>query len=391
MEKIKFYYNLCIPILMGCAFVIMARILEAVHTNIFGIELFESAYKFFDSTGSILITAGVIYVALYKALQIPIKYFLEFITKPIYESYKNITDDIKGKIPDHTALISKFITEPQLKEYLDANTQNTENNIVALQLGNHSTRSASLYNYLRKNIMEPFCRSPHKSQYESTIKIEFIDSDTVKWTDETSFKIHHPEFNTSKLSTYYALTTELTNINTIDGNEPKPIALSVAVDNAKILSKKQRATSVETIDKNEEGYQVEHKGSFSTYFFKKNILLKKEWTDVSIKEISITPSRDKTFTFSVYEPYYTVKYTIILPKEYTFNRSVLTSNHCIFMGLPTTQQSEELLKNTQVSFDDDENSCTVHMQGWVLPGPAFSIDWQETPPPTPLDSPTATN
>ncbi len=242
--------------------------------------------------------------------------------------------------------------------------------------GKHIDNDESMFTYVRKVYLDAFSQAPHPSSVFKKISIENHNEypDYVKWKEETRYKIHHVAYANKPETGRYLLRFKGTSFapGLTEEEWAKSLQLKLRVDGRNLISPGDQPKFV-TDDTGEEGFFCRKKGNWVHLWFKKQIDLHQEWTDVTSEEISINSKLDRVYTLHTNKPtcYYTLDVT--LPKELKFIKHPFTTPKIIYSGLPDFIK-RDLPKKTTIEHDSD-NHIRVAIQEWVMPGIVLNLNW----------------
>ena len=272
------------------------------------------------------------------------------------------TKEILQKIPDGENLV-EFMLHNDIHRY-----------------GKHSKNPESLYCYVNKMLLSHFCVAPHKSAYTKTIRLRPYpeDNNYFIWDESSTYRIHNPVV--AENGPAYAYDFKIGTVTMYTEEDPEKwlneFKLTAVVDGTKgkedIIGDLQ---PVEYKSGEEQNYTWERRGNWIDVNFNKNILLNKEWTDVTTSERGLTPIVDQNYSLGVYTPYWGCEVTISLPNGYEFVRDTDCSVENLLKGLQIPQ--EEYDRYFKIRYLADNTTIKANIFGWALPGTAFNIQWRK--------------
>ena len=353
---VYFYILGASPIIAAFAVSLINK--EAINSYPFVLNVFdllESAKGALFSVGIIFIFSGL---ALQKINDV-LKRFLNFF-------YANITK----KIQDSTPVVKEF-GKKTVDEFLESYRQEWISRIY----GRHSSKDKSLFNYTTKMLLEPFCRTAHKSTYKTKIVIlQDVDNPDVHvWTDTTTYKLHHPSAR-EHAETVYPLRLLCENVASESQRGENIFDISIKIDEKEVELGDMRLT--DKIDTSATGYQVCVTKKHATAYFLKHITLNQEWTSVEMFEKSINSASDNEYVFTAYEPYYGIELDIYIPHGYTFTGEVESNFQHLYRAMPLPHQKKVAYQDL-LTYEVEGNHLRFKFREWALPGLAFSVKWDK--------------
>ncbi|GFK93782.1 hypothetical protein NNJEOMEG_01616 [Fundidesulfovibrio magnetotacticus] len=283
-----------------------------------------------------------------------------FLMEPTEKMFSDVSQHLKNVSDSINGYTSKQLPYEALEQ------QFTEN-----AYGVHSyMEKQSLYHYVAKNILQPFCKTPHRSMMEKRIDIRESDiASHFAWHEETQFKIHHPLYRDGDGFGIFPLFWSSSIMSAYEDKHK----ISILVDNEELIP--AIPTNRRPLE-NESGFFIYADSEWTTYSFYQQLSVRRPFVPVFTEENALSCVDDNVFTATIYEPTYGYTLIMNLPDGYVFKDTPECGLLQLYKGVRERINMEDC-RDDICKMTIRGNRLKIEAKGWLLPGIVFNIRWQE--------------
>ncbi len=267
-----------------------------------------------------------------------------------------------------------YQNEEFLKTLSSERLANLRTRIDQIRIGAvHLGERESLYKFIYDKLQDPFVDKPHRVNVIQSVLIEERQNEKeyLNVTTNNSYRVHHIAFQRTNLPTTYPLKCSSTIKVKYEDLKDIRHYLSIKVDGDEMVPESPEKIEYEKLKSqmNEvEGFfSSKIDDNYSHLFFRKEIQLKKESTQIVVHEKTKMKKNERSYYYQSYMPSYHFTLNLVLPEGYKINEPAL-GNVCYI--------PEEKISETNSIQGVGTNSVCVRMDSWILPGLIVFVDWE---------------
>jgi hypothetical protein len=244
---------------------------------------------------------------------------------------------------------------------------------IPILFGDHSLEKGSLIDYIKRYILDIYCKAPYKNKQKRNVTIydERPSTPYITWNETTDYEIIRLNENITIFDLAYKTGTECD--ETEIGMWLNKFSLSIKIDGQYALKKDEKPQHIEFTPDNEgrEGfyYWYDNKNKLIYVNFLRKIELTKPLIPVTIHEVSLNLRSDTESMITIPEPVYAYEVNLEVPSGYEIQ-------YPHYFGPAYIESPRAIEQHIQhVTEKLSDNKMRILFKGWVLPGMMLRLKW----------------